>query len=297
MDDRSVENFIKLLHLKGVGFKFLRGFYERYGTFGGPFEENLGRYLRENFPKRERDRFLSLLGAEERWKTLFTFLKEYRVEVIPFFDPRFPQALLNTGLSIGALFLMGKLPSDGFVVVGTRKASTGGKERAERFASFLARRGIPVVSGGAVGIDRAAHRGALSVGGPTGVILGEGLMPFISKNAPFVQQVIDSGGFILSQFPLPTPGAKWTYPQRNALIAYFGYRGTLVVEAPPKSGALITADYAQRFERPLFAYLGCTHNPVYGGNIELIKGCKAKLVTEPQELLKDAGKIPKRNSH
>ena len=296
MTSRSEETFIKLLHLRGIGYKFLKGFYERFGTFGENFEENLREFLKEKYPKRDPDEVLSTLRSKERWKELFGFLEKFRVGVIPFFDKRFPRELYLLGLSVPALFLIGELPTDGFAIVGTRRASAEGKRMTERFAAYLAEKGIPVISGGAAGIDRAAHGGALSVGGITGVIAGEGLMPFISKNGAFVRRILDNGGFILSQFPLTTTGAKWTFPQRNALIAYFGFRGTLIVEAPKRSGALITADYAERLKRPLFAYLNCTHNPAYGGNVELIKGGRARLITEPQELLDSVENIHKGNS-
>ena len=285
MRDQNLENFIKLSHIKGIGFKFLKGFYEKYGTFGENFEKNLSEFLKEKTSPQKAEEILSHLRSEANFKPIFDFLKLHKVEVIPLFDDRFPKELLELGIPIPALYVIGELSADGFSIVGTRKASTDGRFRAREFAAALASAGYTVISGGAEGIDRHAHEGALSVGGRTGVILGEGLYHFVRRNKDFVQKVLKNGGFILSQFDLFTQGAKWTFPLRNALIAYFGFYGTMVVEAPERSGALITADYALKLQRPLYTYLSCVHNPTFKGNLNLIKGCKARLVTEADELV------------
>ena len=285
MRDLNLENFIKLSHIKGVGFKFLKEFYDRYNTFGEDFERNLSEFLKEKTSPKRAEEILSHLRSEANFRPIFDFLKLHRVEVIPFFDENFPRELLDLGIPIPALYVIGELSADGFSIVGTRKASADGKFRAREFAAGLASAGYTVISGGAEGIDRHAHEGALAVGGRTGVILGEGLYHFVRRNGDFVQRVLKGGGFILSQFDLFTQGARWTFPLRNALIAYFGFYGTLVVEAPERSGALITADYALKLNRPLYSYLNCVHNPTFRGNLNLIKGCKAKLVTEVEELL------------
>lgn len=285
MKDRSLENFVKLSHIKGIGFKFLKEFYERYGSFEGDFDKNLEEFLREKFNRERVEEILSKWRSNVWFDRIWRFLKVHQVEVIPFFDNRFPKEVLALGITTPALYVIGQLSLEGFSIVGTRRASAEGRLKARKFAELLASKGFTVISGGAEGIDRSAHEGALSVKGKTGVILGEGLYPFIRRNKSFVERVLKNGGFILSQFNLLTQGAKWTFPQRNGLIAYFGFYGTLVVEAPEKSGALITADYAIKLKRPLFTYLNCVQNPSFRGNLSLVKDCKARLVTEEEELL------------
>jgi DNA processing protein len=117
--------------------------------------------------------------------------------------------------------------------------------------------------------------------------LGEGIYHFLKRNPAFAEKVLRGGGFILSQFAPFTAGARWTFPKRNALIAYFGNFGTLVVEAPEKSGALITADFARKLGRKVYAYIGCTSNPNYRGCVNLVSNGGAKLVVEPPMLLNE----------
>ncbi len=286
MKDRSLENFVKLSHIKGVGFKFLKEFYERFGSFEGDLDKNLKEFLKEKFNRERVEEILSQWRSNVWFDRIWRFLKVHKVEVIPFFDDRFPKEVLSLGITTPALYVIGQLSLEGFSIVGTRRASAEGRLKARKFAELLASGGFTVISGGAEGIDRSAHEGALSVRGKTGVILGEGLYPFIRRNKNFVERVLKNGGFILSQFNLLTQGAKWTFPQRNGLIAYFGFYGTLVVEAPEKSGALITADYALKLKRPLFTYLNCVQSVSFRGNLSLVNDCKARLITEEEELLK-----------
>ncbi len=286
MNDRELKNFLKLSLVKGIGYKFLKEFYDTFSSFGEDFEVNLHKFLKERVSQKRAEEILHLIKDDRNFSPVWGFLQKFRVEVIPFFDPRFPTDLEDLGITFPALYVLGEFNPNGFSIVGTRKASAEGRLKAREFAKALAWEGYIVISGGAEGIDRSAHEGALSVGGKTGVILGEGLAIFLKRNSRFAEKVLKNGGFLISQFPPFTIGAKWTYPLRNSLIAYFGIYGTLIVEAPTKSGALITADYVLKLKRPLYVYLNCVRNPLYGGNLKLLKECKAKLITETGELLK-----------
>ena len=287
----ELENFLKLYTVRGIGFKFLKRFYETFGTFGGNLEEKLKLFAeRENLSPKRLEEILKSLEGNREFKLLKEFVKTYRVKVIPFYDEEFPGEVLNLGISFPALFVVGNFdPSRGFSIVGTRNADLDGRVKAFSFGASLASEGYTVISGGAMGIDLQAHKGALSVGGKTGVIVGEGLYTYIKKNRGFAEEVLQKGGFILSQFPPFSGASKWTFPQRNALIAYYGFFGTLVVQAPEKSGALITADYAKRLGRNLYAYIGCTSNPRFGGCVRLVESCDAKLVSSPERLLEFLG--------
>ena len=285
----EIRNFLKLYLTKGIGYKFLNEFYSTLGTFEGNLEELLKEFA--GLKKLRKEKLKPLLAKVKETAPLLEeilkLLNLYGVEVIPFYDNRFPKEL-NKLQPAAALFVYGTFNnSKGFAIVGTRRATKEGKEKSFQFASEMAKENFLIVSGGAYGVDRSAHEGALSVNGKTALVLGGGIFRFLQKEKKFAETIRDFGGFVVSQFhPFMEP-SKWSFPQRNALIAVLSSYGVLVVEAPSKSGALITAEYALRLGKKLYSYLGCTYNPNYKGNIELISSCRAKLVVDPKELLKE----------
>ncbi len=282
------ENLLILYLTGGVGDKFLRRFYREVGTFKGDLRELLERFAEKlNIDGEKRKRLTESVfsNLDEKLRKVEE-LESLGVEIIPFYSERFPKEVETLGVGISLLFCLGGCENlEGFSIVGTRRATVEGLMKAYTFAAALAERRITVVSGGARGVDRKAHEGALAVGGKTGVVLGEGILSFLKRERRFAERVLKEGGFILSQFPPDFAPTKWSFPKRNALIAALGTLGTLVVEAPAKSGALITAEYALQLKRPLYAYLGCTSNPNYAGNLSLIETCRTKLVVNPDRLL------------
>ena len=129
-------------------------------------------------------------------------------------------------------------------VVGTRKPSSQAAERAFNLGRELGEEGLPVVSGLALGIDSMAHRGNLEAGSPTVAVLGSSLdNVYPSSNRDLARRIIEGGGLIVSEYPPGTGPLKWNFPERNRIISALA-RGTVVVEAPEKSGALITAKFA-----------------------------------------------------
>jgi DNA processing protein len=292
----ELENFLKLYTIKGIGLKFLQKFYNTFGTFEGNLEEKLRLFAeREKLSAERLNEILKLLGENKEFKLLKEFVEKYSVGVIPFYNNNFPKEVLSLGISFPTLFVIGNFdPYDGFSVVGTRNCDLDGRVKAFKFGETLANGGYTVISGGAEGVDINAHKGVLSAGGKTGVIIGEGLYPYLKRNKKFVEEVLKKNGFILSQFNPFSGATKWTFPQRNALIAYYGFFGTLVVQAPEKSGALITADYAKRLKRNLYAYIGCTFNPKFGGCVRLVEEGLARLVSSPERLLEFLGSIEKK---
>jgi len=288
--EQGLKNFLILYLTRGVGSKFLKDFYRTVGGFEGDLKTLLDLYFeKKNIPDRKRVKLTrEVLEEKEERLRIIERLITNGVEIVPFYHPRFPVSVSLTGVDIAVLFCKGNCDNlYGFSIVGTRGASLEGKLKAREFASKLAMEGITVVSGGANGVDKAAHRGALKVGGKTGVILGEGIFSFLKRENRFAEEVLKEEGYILSQFPPTLLPAKWTFPQRNALIAALGTLGTLVVEAPIKSGALITARYAHKMGRRVYAYVGCTNNPTFAGNVKLLEEGLATLVTTPERLLQN----------
>jgi len=174
-------------------------------------------------------------------------------------------------------------------IVGSRNPSPGGQQTAHEFASALAQAGLTITSGLALGIDAAAHEGALSGGGKTLAVVGTGLdRVYPASNRGLAHQVAD-GGAIVSEFPLGTPVRPGHFPQRNRIISGLSI-GTLVVEAALRSGSLITARLAAEQGREVFALPGSIHNPVARGCHKLIRQ-GAKLVETAQDILEDLGAL------
>lgn len=172
-------------------------------------------------------------------------------------------------------------------VVGSRRCSTYGENASEFLARDLAANGVCVVSGLARGIDTAAHRGAIAGKGRTIAVLGTGIDEVYPKeNAKLVNQILDSGGAIVSQFPLGTPPLRDNFPYRNRIISGLSL-GILIIEASERSGSLITARLAMEQNREIFAVPGnITSKNSFGTNY-LIKSSGAKLVQQWQDIVSE----------
>jgi DNA processing protein len=156
------------------------------------------------------------------------------------------------------VFLRGALPSDGpaVAIVGSRAASKAGMERAHQLARHLGARGIHVVSGGALGIDGAAHRGALAAGATTTVVLGNGLdIAYPARHAQMFRDVLARGGGLASLWPDGVEPRPYMFPRRNHLIAALA-DAVIVVEADVRSGSLSTAQAARKLGRIVAAWPG-----------------------------------------
>lgn len=188
-----------------------------------------------------------------------------------------------------ALFLKGTLPDfraePAISIVGTRKATQTGKTVARSFAYELAKNGVVIVSGGALGIDTAAHQGALQANGKTVCVLGCGIdTDYLMANASLRDAIAETGALI-SEFPPQTQATGSNFPVRNRIISGLSL-GTLVVEAAAKSGSLITADDALDQGRDVFAVPAGIFSPVSAGVNNLIKS-GAKPVSRASEILEE----------
>jgi DNA processing protein len=207
-------------------------------------------------------------------------------------DSAYPQSLLEIADPPNVLYVRGNaalLQTRGLAMVGSRNATPQGLQTAENFAKTLAGRGLCIISGLALGIDAAAHRGALAAGGATIAVIGTGAdRIYPARNKELALAIVEQGA-IVSEFPLGTPAIAANFPRRNRIISGLS-RGVLVVEAAPESGSLITARLAGEQGREVFAIPGSIHSPVARGCHKLIKQ-GAKLVETAQDVLEELGDI------
>lgn len=208
-------------------------------------------------------------------------------------DPDYPAALRQLSLPPPVLYLRGALPPGPAVaMVGARRADAYGKEVADLFARTLAAAGVTVVSGFARGIDAAAHRGALAAeGGRTVAVLGCGLgVDYPSGHQKLGEEIAADGGArgaLVSEFPCGLSPRAWHFPVRNRVIAALS-AGTLVVQAAPRSGSLLTARHALDLGREVWAVPGRVFDERSQGPHLLIRD-GACLVQHPREILDALG--------
>ncbi|MCE9899354.1 DNA-protecting protein DprA [Raoultella terrigena] len=202
-------------------------------------------------------------------------------------SPLYPPQLRATADYPGALLVKGDLAilqSRQLAVVGSRAHSWYGERWGRVFCEALARYGITITSGLAIGIDGVAHRGALAANGKSIAVLGNGLGDiYPRRHAALARQIVDSGGALLSEFPLATPPLPGNFPRRNRIISGLSI-GVLVVEAALRSGSLVTVRCALEQGREVFALPGPIGSPGSEGPHWLIKQ-GAVLVTAPEDIV------------
>lgn len=213
--------------------------------------------------------------------------------IVTLADADYPRALLEIADPPSVLYVRGNIDlmhRRGLAVVGSRNATPQGVQTAENFSRTLAAQGLTIISGLALGIDAAAHRGALAAGGKTIAVIGTGADRIYPARNRDLALAIAEHGAIVSEFPLGTPAIASNFPRRNRIISGLS-RGVLVVEAAPESGSLITARLAAEQGREVFAIPGSIHSPVARGCHRLIKQ-GAKLVETAQDVLEEFGNYP-----
>ena len=202
----------------------------------------------------------------------------------------FPSPLAESELGYPALFFQGDLTAlsgPKIAIVGTRSASTYGKACAQKFGEALARAGVTIVSGGALGIDAAAHKGALKADGRTIAVMPCGLdISYPVSNASIFEQIQRRGGLV-SQYALGTTVFDFRFLERNHLIAALA-DALLVVEAPGKSGSLVTANAANELGRDVFVVPANIDQKSFYGSFNLIRD-GATLVDHPNQILEALG--------
>ena len=231
--------------------------------------------------------FLEKPDGEKEWSKL----KEKNIEIVLEKDSNYPNLLKEIPYPPLALYYKGaplQKSEKCIAIIGTRKATEVGKRLAEKFSEKLAKAGITIVSGLALGIDANAHKGALKANGKTIAVLGNGLGTIYPKeNERLAKEILSKNGTLVSEYPKDLEPRPHRFLERNRIVSGLS-DGILVIEAPQKSGSLSTARYAIEQNRSVWVIPGNIEHRNYHGSHELIKE-GASLVTDPSDILKDLG--------
>ncbi|MCK7598081.1 DNA-processing protein DprA [Microbulbifer sp. CAU 1566] len=270
---------LALMRLEGLGIGSYWQLVERFGSACAALQqppESLSRKLPDRartqlaeFQRIELDSELGQWALAERQRCA-----EECVYLLHCEDDNYPALLKEISRPPPILYVSGAIDAlalPQIAMVGARRATRAGLDNAEAFAADLAAAGFGITSGLALGVDAAAHRGALKGGGKTIAVLGTGvdrLYPL--RNVVLAEEILAADGAIVSEMPLGTAPEAGNFPRRNRIISGLSL-GTLLVEAAVRSGSLITARLALEQNREVFAIPGSIHNPMARGCHHMIK--------------------------
>lgn len=292
--DPDLEAWLRLSLLDGVGPQSLRKLLIEHGSPQNILAASV-RDLSRVVPAKLAAAIRDGGASDDRLQTVTLWLADSANRIITFADADYPRTLLEIADPPPLLYAKGRielLNRQGFAIVGSRNATAQGISNAEAFATTLSNAGLCIVSGLALGIDAAAHRGGLAGAASTIAVVGTGLdVVYPARNRELAHQIAVEG-LMISEFALGTPGVASNFPRRNRLICGLS-RGVLVVEAAVSSGSLITARLAAEQGRDVFAIPGSIHSPLAKGCHALIKQ-GAKLVESARDVLEELGELSSR---
>jgi DNA processing protein len=282
--DPGLASWLKLALTPGIGPATLRRVLQQFGlpheVLARPRRELEGLLSSEVLARLQSDALAPLVARALAWAA------EPGHRIVTLADDDYPKLLLEIPDPPALLFAAGRvelLARPALAIVGSRNATPQGEANASAFAKSLSASGLTIISGLALGIDAAAHRGGLAAAGSTVAVLGTGIdVVYPQRNAALAAQIVEQG-LLLSEFALGTAPAAHNFPRRNRLISGLA-RGCLVVEAALASGSLITARAAAEQGREVFAIPGSIHSPLAKGCHALIKS-GAKLVESADDVL------------
>ena len=290
-DQFEVAQWIQLVLTRGVGSETGRRLLARFGlpqhifsASSSALAEVAGSKIARSLLTPPPSDIAACIARTLLW------LKQPDHHLLTLADTDYPPQLLNIPDPPLLLYAKGKralLRQAGIAVVGSRNASAQGRINAEKFADSLSANGLTVISGMALGIDAAAHTGALPHPASTIAVIGTGIdIVYPARNHALAHHIADKG-CLLSEYALGTPAIASNFPRRNRLISGLS-RAVLVIEAAAQSGSLITARMAAEQGRDVFAIPGSIHSPLAKGCHQLIRQ-GAKLVESTQDILDELG--------
>lgn len=255
-----------LVALSTLGPQKLRKLLRYYGSASAAFDAPI--------PQIEQIQGIDItsLKRNDLWRKELDLIEAHHVKLIPFTSASYPKKLLEVEDYPPLIYLKGEWkPQDAhnIAIIGTRDPTPYGQKMAESFGCDLASLGFTIISGLARGIDTTAHRGALKKG-RTIAVIGSGLAHIYPPENSDLAQEIAQQGAIISEFSMQTPPEKQHFPMRNRIVSGLS-QGVLLIEAPLKSGAMITMDFAKRHRRRRYAIPGRVDIESFRGNHFLIK--------------------------
>ena len=225
---------------------------------------------------------------------IYDSIQSKEMEKISINDKNYPRLLKEISGPPETLYILGSLPDENapkIAIVGTRKATDNGRLIAKKIAKELSEAGAIIVSGLAMGIDTAAHEGAVLAGAKTIATLGNGLNNiYPSQNQNLAKKIIEFDGAIISEYPPEEPAYPANFLQRNRIISGLSI-ATVVVEAPLRSGSLVTARLALEQGREVFVVPGPANSFNYAGSHLLIRD-GARLIASAKDIIEDLGLMP-----
>ena len=284
---------LALSFLKGIGIRSANALLEFFGSAAAFFKATVQDCRDAGLKPRfcdnlEKVRTAALRRAEKELQ----LSRQNGIRIICPEDADYPISLRCCSDAPLALYYRGTMHvngKQGLAVVGTRRASSYGKEQSRLAVEGLAGQNIFTVSGLAIGIDTQAHQSSLESGLPTYAVLAHGLeRVYPEENHGLAKKIIEQGGAILSEMPLHTQIKSGLFPRRNRIIAGMA-QVTLVAEASMKGGAMHTAYAADSYQRSLFAVPGRNKDYYYEGCNYLIKTGRARLFQEAKDIRREMG--------
>lgn len=297
--DSELQATLLLQHLPGLGAKSYWRLIEAFGSPLAVLEQSGDELktllkapafeaLQDYWKNPESSELGQLLQRDQDW-----LAKHSEVKTLSLGSPDYPPLLREIHRPPPLLYVRGNLDAlnlPQLAVVGSRSPTAGGLDNARRFSHYLAANGFAITSGLALGVDGAAHLGALEAGGVTIAVLGTGIdRIYPSRHRALAERILANNGALVSEFPLGTGPQAGNFPQRNRIISGLS-AGTLVVEAALQSGSLITARHALQDNREVFAIPGSIHNPLARGCHSLIRQ-GATLVESGADLVRELGAL------
>lgn len=296
MNKLTIQDYLDIIRLhsvKGIGDTSLQQVLQK------------GIQIKEIIAEVKRGRFFSIRPAqafqlmnEMQAEKILEMIQREQVEVLVYGYPGYPQSLMEIEAPPPILYVKGHrgaLDAQSLAIIGTRRYSAYGEQVIQRFLPALISHQIVVVSGLAIGIDTLAHQTTVDHHGVTVGVLGSGIdIVAPIQNQRLGAEIIQAKGCLISEFPVGTAPATYTFPRRNRLIAGLA-QAVLVVEAGIKSGTHITVNYCLEMGKEVYVIPGSIFNHASQGTNHLIK-LGARMVTEPAEVVADFGLTDNRES-
>jgi DNA processing protein len=288
MPSADARYWVGFQHVRRIGPVRLKRLVDRFGSIGDAWAARQSD-LRSVLDEASVESIVKVRAALDIDQEMDRIAR-LGIEVLTLGDEGYPQLLREVPNPPSVLYVKGELLEadiKAVSMVGTRRCTAYGRQIAASMAEDLARAGVTIVSGLALGIDGQAHRGALAGGGRTIAVLGSGVdQIYPSSHRDLARQIIENGA-VISDYPPGTKPDARNFPPRNRIIAGLS-RGVVVVEAPVRSGALITVDFAADYGRDVFCVPGNVMSDCSAGNHAVIRD-GARLVTSAADVLDDLG--------